>query len=362
MSKVWHLLYRRFVSYRQEQLLWSSVKRFQRWEFWPMWFFYIPVVFYIVLLTLRFRGLTFTAVNPGLPGSGFIGENKSLSLLQLQQQSSRFVARTGLVNGTHELSLQIAYCHDFIADNKLSYPIIAKPDSGQRGIDVAIIYNESELQQYLRYAKCDTVVQEYIGGVEFGVFYIRHPDQTRGSIFSLTHKCFPTIVGDGYSNIETLIYQHPRLHYMAAFLLSEHQQYLNKVPLKDEVVKLVTLGSHCRGSLFLDGEDYYSEALRSSIDTVSQQLPGFYFGRYDIRAESIDAFQQGNIKVIEVNGVTSESTNMYDPKNSLFTAYGILFKQWYLAFLIGQKNRHLGYAGMGISDLISKIKIMNRGV
>lgn len=349
------------ISYRQRQKLLSSLKRAGRWEFWPMSLLYIPVVFYIIGLVIRYRGLTFTAVNPGLPGSGFIGENKSDSLLKLQQHSAAETAKTLLVSQSSSLDDKCRQCQQFMQQHMLQYPVILKPDFGQRGVDVSIIDNDGALRDYLAAALFDTVLQEYIAGVEFGVFYTRHPDHKYGKIFSITHKCFPVIIGDGKHTIEQLICQHPRLHYMAAFLFEKHGSILEEVPANNEQVNLVTLGSHCRGSLFLEGQQYHTDDLERMIDHLSQGIPGFYFGRYDIRAESIEAFQRGECQVIEVNGVTSESTNMYDPRYSLMDAYRILFKQWRLAFQIGKKNIQLGHAPMGLMDLVHKVRIMNTG-
>ncbi|HKZ01038.1 MAG TPA: hypothetical protein VJ180_02305, partial [Pyrinomonadaceae bacterium] len=44
----------------------------------------------------------------------------------------------------------------------------------------------------------------------------------------------------------------------------------------------------------------------------------------------------------ELNGVTSEATSIYDPQNSPFAAYRVLFTQWRIAFEIGAENRRLG--------------------
>jgi len=55
--------------------------------------------------------------------------------------------------------------------------------------------------------------------------------------------------------------------------------------------------------------------------------------------------------VIELNGVTSEATSIYDPANGLVDAYGTLFAQWRLAFAIGAENRERGVAPAKISNL-----------
>jgi hypothetical protein len=325
-----------------------------------MWFFYIPVVLYIAYLTIRHRGLLFTVVNPGMPASGFLGESKSDSLLALQNKVPENTALTGLIPRNKSAFERKLQCLAFMEKHRLDYPIILKPDSGQRGEDVAIIKDELAIGHYLATARCDTIVQPYIAGVEFGVFYYRQPDSHCGSIFSLTHKCFPFVSGDGVKTLEELILLHPRLHYMARFLLDLHRDNLRSVPAQGEIINVVRIGSHCRGSLFLDGQQYVTQQLGDTIDHISQQLPDFYFGRYDVRASSIEDFQQGRFKVIEVNGVTSESTNIYDPKYSVFAAYRIMFVQWRLAFSIGEKNKEKGHTPLSLFELLYKTHAMNR--
>ena len=65
-----------------------------------------------------------------------------------------------------------------------------------------------------------------------------------------------------------------------------------------------------------------------------------------------DLMRGENFKIIELNGVTSESTNIYDPKYSLLDAYRILFRQWRLAYEIGVENLALGAKATGKAELI----------
>ena len=44
-----------------------SWARALRWEFWPSWLYYIPIVFWLLWLAVKHRSLTaFTAANPAL--------------------------------------------------------------------------------------------------------------------------------------------------------------------------------------------------------------------------------------------------------------------------------------------------------
>ena len=55
--------------------------------------------------------------------------------------------------------------------------------------------------------------------------------------------------------------------------------------------------------------------------------------------------------MIELNGVTSEATNIYDARHSLADAYRVLFEQWSLAFEIGAANRERGHPVDGPLEL-----------
>jgi hypothetical protein len=128
------------------------------------------------------------------------------------------------------------------------------------------------------------------------------------------------------------------------------------VPGKDEAMQLIEIGTHCRGCVFLDGVDIKTEAMEAAIDRVARGFDGFYFGRFDIRTPSIADFKQGkNFKVVELNGVTSEATHIYDPSNSLFAAYSVLFQQWRIAFEIGAQNRKQGIRPVTLTTLASLV-------
>jgi hypothetical protein len=65
----------------------AKVSRLWRWEFWPSWLFYLPVLPWLAYLSLRYgRVLTWTAANPGIPHGGVVGESKHAILAQLPQE------------------------------------------------------------------------------------------------------------------------------------------------------------------------------------------------------------------------------------------------------------------------------------
>jgi hypothetical protein len=59
------------------------------------------------------------------------------------------------------------------------------------------------------------------------------------------------------------------------------------------------------------------------------------------------------IRILELNGVTSEPTHIYDPAVSVIDAYRALFEQWRLAYAIGASNRQKGFQPMTVREMIS---------
>ena len=330
-------------SSRGRRLLLSSWRRKTRWEFWPPTVFYLPVAVYVLWLGIKHRSLTlFTAANPGIPDGGFIGESKSRILERLQDRGE-FVARFDVIPADMTTSAKIERAEGFMHRNGGSFPVVLKPDAGQRGTGVAVIRNRPQLYHYLGHAEGAAIIQEYVDGYEYGVFYYRYPDENEGTLFSITDKRLLTLTGDGLSTLEQLILQDERAMCMAPFHFRRHQDRLFDVPRFGERVQLVEVGTHCRGALFLDGSAVRSPALASVIDRISKRFEGFYFGRYDIRTPSLEDFRKGrNFKIVELNGVTSEATHIYQPGNSIWSAYRTLMRQWRIAFEIGAANRGRG--------------------
>jgi hypothetical protein len=244
----------------------------------------------------------------------------------------------------------------FMVARDLSYPVVLKPDVGERGAGVAIIRADRDLASYFATTAGDTIVQKYIAGVEFGIFYYRYPGESEGRILSITEKRFPAVIGDGSSTIADLVLRDDRAVCLADLYLDRLKRSADDVPALGEIVPLAELGSHCRGAIFLNGAALETAALRSAVDGVARNFPGFHFGRFDVRAESIEDFQNGRFETLELNGVSAEATHIYDPSVSLLEAYRVLFRQWRIAFEIGARNRDLGHQPMPTREFVALLK------
>ena len=139
------------------------------------------------------------------------------------------------------------------------------------------------------------------------------------------------------------------------------QHRRRRVPAAGETVQLVELGSHCRGAIFLNGMHLSTDALECEIDRISKTHAGFYFGRFDVRCDSIRDLQTGNIRIIELNGVAGEPAHVYDPAVGIIEAYRVMLRHWALAFETGSANRNRGARPMALRDLIAVVRSQCRG-
>ncbi|TGL64301.1 carboxylate--amine ligase [Leptospira sarikeiensis] len=313
-------------------------------EFWPTWKLYLPLIPYIVFESFRSIRLgslsslgfgSISAANPAIPLGGLVGESKAQILNNIKSES---VLKFFFIPKDSKNPETILEKMNSLG---LEFPIILKPDSGQRGQGVRKIKNSFELENYLKESNVDLLVQEYHPGpFEVGIFYYRFPNEEKGRIFSITRKVFPRVTGDGISALKTLIEDHPRFKLQKEKFRARFSGIWEEVLPKGKTISLSEAGNHCQGTLFLDGSEWITPELEESIDKISFTFPGFYFGRYDIRFSSLQNFLQGkDLHIVELNGVTSESTNLYDPRFSLKERYSILFSQWKILFKISRQSK-----------------------
>lgn len=350
---LWGLLtFGRAVStWKGRRLLYSRWRRLMGWEFWPMWAVYPPVIAYIALLSLRYRCLTlFTAVNPGIgAGGGLKGESKSEILRGLAGAGDAVAAWTLIPPGP--IGARMEQLEAFLGRLGGSYPVVLKPDVGERGSGVVIAHDAEHARSVLQQENEAFILQRYVPGVEYGVFYYRFPGEQHGRVLAITDKRMVGVTGDGASTLEQLILRDARAVCMAQWFLAQFRGRLSEVPAPGERVMLTQLGTHCRGALFLDGSPLLTDALLTKIDEISRSFTGFYFGRYDVRAADEAAFRQGEFHVIELNGLTSEATSIYDPKHSVVFGWSMLCRQWRIALRIAAANRAAGHTPLTVAQV-----------
>jgi membrane protein DedA with SNARE-associated domain len=354
MLLVWRAVVPLFTRRGRQQFV-ASVSRIWRWEFWPMWVFYAPVAAWMTWLIIRHRGVgAISAANPGMPDGGIVGESKFDIVSRLPEEWT--IPAVAIEPGSAESRLwQFA---SRLTSKQWAFPLILKPDVGQRGVGVKLARTLEDVRDYLTQEAARVIVQPYhTGPYEAGVFYYRVPGQARGRILSITDKHFPFVTGDGRSTLEELIWADSRLRMQAGRFLARHAAIRDRVLARGERQQLAIAGNHAQGTLFKDGRHLITPALEERIDQIAWSYGGFFVGRFDIRYSDVERFRAGeDLAIVELNGATAESTNIYDPDGSLFSAYRQLFRQWSIVFAIGAANQRRGARSSSIGRLIDLVR------
>lgn len=313
---------------------------------------YFPVLFYWMWCSLKSGNpFYFVATNPGIKNGGMLNDPKYPVLKCFKGEQ---IPRTLWVAENTDR-------HIIEEQRKamgLDYPLIAKPDIGERGLKVELIKEATSLNQYHKAANFDYLLQEYIAlPLEVGIFYYRFPDKESGKISSVVVKEMLQVTGNGRSSLKELIMDYPRARLQSEKLEQKNAEALRSVPREGEVVELETIGNHNRGTTFLDGNRWIGQELLQVIERLARQVPGFYYGRFDIKCENMETLIRGrNFKILELNGAKSEPAHIYQPGFPLMKAYRSIFHHWKIMYRISEINHQNGirYPGVGPSYRVYK--------
>lgn len=312
------------------------------WEYWPVWVVYFPVSFYFLYLSIRARSFFFfSASNPTIETGGMFFESK-WKIFQLVPKE--YYPTTILVEGdedTNGIELRMKQAG-------IVFPVIAKPDRGERGWAVKKINNTAELIAYKAALNVSFLIQSYINyPVEMSVFYYRHPSQKNGMVTSLTLKKLLTVTGNGQSTIEELVKGNDRSFLQYEKLKQQNKIDFTHIPQPGEEVVLVPYGNHVLGATFFNYNHIIDEQLHNTIDAVSRRIDGFYFGRYDLRCNSIEDLKAGkNFSILEVNGAGAEPAHIYEPGFSFFKAQLTIARHFRMMYKAARENNKNGVAYM----------------
>lgn len=316
------------------------------WEYWPVWVVYFPVSFYFLYLSIKARSFFFfSASNPTIETGGMFFESK-WKIFQLVPKE--YYPATILVEGGEDIGI-VKQRMNFAG---IVFPVIAKPDRGERGWAVKKITNIEELDTYKAALNVSFLIQSYINyPVEMSVFYYRHPLQKKGMVTSVTLKKLLTITGDGQSTIDELVRLNDRSFLQYKKLLQQNKIDFTHVPQAGEEVVLVPIGNHVLGATFLNYNHIIDTELTETIDSISQRIDGFYFGRYDLRCASIEDLKRGkNFSILEVNGAGAEPAHIYEPGFSFFKAQLTIARHFRMMFKAARENNKNGVPYMSYKN------------
>lgn len=326
--------------------------RLFNWEYWSFSMVYIWIYPVWFLFCLRARSFFFFAAsNPGFRNGGFLNESK---------KDLHALIPSHMVPATLFFSLPVnaGMVIQNLAHHNIRFPMIGKPDVGGRGRGVKALKNEEDLRKYLQQVFLDFHIQEFVPYKnEVGIFYYRYPGSSSGEISGIVKKDFLSVTGDGKQTLEQLLKYHKRAILQRESLKRIYGEGIYEVIPDGEMRVLVPYGNHSRGAKFLDDSHLVDERLTATIDSICQQIKGFYFGRLDLRYNTWEELKEGkNFSIIEVNGAGSEPTHIYDPRHSLFFAWREIIRHWRILCRISRMNHKLGHPYMSIKDGIAMFR------
>jgi len=333
--------------------------RWTQWEYWPMAAFYIPVFPYYVFLSIRAgHPFFYVAANPAIRsgGSGFESKYDTIKLLPQKWCPKTVLAK----KGTEFKDVKIA-----LREKEIEFPMIAKPDVGFRGLLVEKVTNFDQLKAHIQKYKINFIIQEFIESpIEFSVFYHKIPGETKGKITSLTIKEFLQINGDGKTKFGDLINQSSRAKVILDDLKLRYKNSWHSIPVKGKRIIVVEIGNHARGTHFINGNHLIDDKLHNLFDELNDKVPGWNYGRVDVRCDDIQALKNGDFKIIEINGVLSEPTHIYDStKTTYWQAVREIARHWKILYHVATKNhKNYGAAYDKPLDYIKSVKELRRYV
>lgn len=319
--------------------IWRSnfLIKLRSWEYWPFGLVYAPVFMYWIILSLKARSLFFfSASNPSIENGGMLGESKIkiFDLIPHEYKPITLIFRQGISPKSILMEME---------KTGLDFPIIAKPDIGERGWMVRKLNNSTELEKYLHEIPVDFIIQEFLKfPIEMGLFYYRYPNQSNGEVTSIVVKEMLHITGDGKSTLGELIFNNDRAKLQLSALRSKYAGDWNDILESGQKLELVSIGNHSLGTKFLNGNYLINDQLHKTFDRISHKIDGFYFGRYDIRVQSIEDLYKGKIKIMELNGAGAEPAHIYDPSFPFLKGVAVLLRHWHILYHISVQNHRKG--------------------
>lgn len=252
--------------------------------------------------------------------------------------------------------MEDAHLLEAIAQKKILFPFVVKPDVGMKGILFRKIENEVQLLKYHHHMPAPYLVQAFVNMPhEVSVFYCRLPQQPKGKITALIQKKLLEVTGDGASTVVQLLQQKEDSAAWLPAIKRQQGKQLEMVLPPGEKLCLSNVGNRMNGATFINLTHLVNDALLEVFDAISREGQ-FYYGRYDIKCSSIESMAKGkDFLVLEFNGAGSIPNHIYTGNYTLLQAYWEIAIHWQALYKISKAN-HLN--GMPYWDLLKGIRFL----
>jgi len=279
----------------------------------------------------------FSTSNPTISFGGFEGESKSEIY---NQMPLHLYPKTILVQpaiSEEELLQQVR--------QTFTFPFVAKPDVGMKGILFRKIENEEQLLKYHRHITASYLLQSFVDlPFEVSVFYCRLPHLQKGKITAVIQKDLLQVVGNGKATVLQLLQQKEDAEAWLPAIQRQQGAQLQTVLQNSETLCLSNVGNRMNGATFINLTHEADEQLLQLFDNISHASQ-FYYGRYDIKCASIEKLKKGeDFLILEFNGAGSIPNHIYTGNYTLWQAYAEIAKHWKALYQISKANHRRGEA------------------
>ena len=295
----------------------------------PIGVYYAPVLFWLLLERLRGQKIRyFCLTNPVFSYGGMFGVSK-VRLAEFLKERGISTPRT------------ITFTTDDVARMRagdllgVGLPGIVKPDVAGRSQGVKIFESEDDAEAICRhYADVGQgcVVQEYVTGEEYAVFYARNLETGALEIIDAVHRERLFVEGDGVSSLAELIENAGRG--LPEKILPNLGEEKNRVVAAGERVRIGQLGLHSHGCEFMPTEAVNEEPLSRMTEQL-EAIDTLDFFRVDVIVSGDQYY------LLEINGALAEPLSAYAPGTTTRAFYQRFFDTYSKGMEIGKlRNRN----------------------
>ncbi|MCR5183587.1 MAG: alpha/beta fold hydrolase [Opitutales bacterium] len=323
-------------------------RKLTRHSNWPEFVLRLPVIAQYLWLSFVYRSFSlFTLVNRGLGDTGGLPAGSKYETYQKLFGNNAFARERGMAVKTilleeeKNLERRFETALSLLEREKIAFPCVAKPELGEGGIGVMICKTAAELKAWLAANIDRAILQEYAGGEEYEVLWMRRPRHETGTIRSVIQKDFVVVKGDGDRNLEDLIWADDRS--------VNNGSLYGKLNFRNAMLKLkagepyalATAGTRIRGARYICKPGLNMEKLTAAIDALVDSMGrDIHFLLLDIRVPDEASLVSGtNLRVTSVKGAGATNTAIYDDFVRMGKAYAETYSQMHFCFSIGAEIR-----------------------
>jgi hypothetical protein len=204
----------------------------------------------------------------------------------------------------------------FMEDHASAF--VLKPLFGSRGRGIRKVSALDEIVPAVQ--EEPMVLQPYVDAPkEYGVNVMRIGSRLK--IYGLTEVPVRAVWGDGERGLQALAEE------TYGPEIASQVENGDWVPSDGQHVPIQVAAQPGTGRTCRDVTDRVTPTLRASLEEAADQI-GLRFGRFDVKAQSLEALQEGEFYVLEANGSPSLDLTLYDDRYSLSVKIERLRAHW----------------------------------